>query len=122
MTSAGTPRILVVDDEHHIREAISAWFYQRGFHVRVAENGARAIEICEVEEFDIILMDMEMPVMKGPAAIKVIRDRVPNLPIIVFSGFSTHTQEAKDVGATRILQKPLGLRELEVEVRDCLAG
>lgn len=104
-----------------MREAISTWFYQRGFFVRVAENGARAVDICESESFDVVLMDMEMPVMRGPEAIKAIRVKRPHLPILVFSGFSADMKEAADLGASRVLQKPMGLRELEREVRDCLS-
>ena len=121
LTSPELPRILIVDDERHVREAISTWFFQRGFFVRVAENGARAVEICESEPFDVVLMDMEMPVMKGPEAIKAIRVQHPDLPILVFSGFSADTRDAAEIGANRMLQKPLGLRELESEVRACLS-
>ncbi len=121
MKNKGLPRILVVDDEKHVREAISSWFFQRGFHVCAAENGKRAVDICEAETFDIILIDLEMPVMKGCEAIKVIRASRPELPIVVYSGYSPQMQDAADLGATRVLQKPLGLRELESEVRACLS-
>ena len=120
MTASSVPRILIVDDEKHVREAVSTWFYQRGFFVRVAENGARAVSMCDEETFDIVLMDLEMPVMNGSAAIKEVRAKHPGLPIVVFSGFSSQMQDAANMGANRILQKPLSLRDLEREVRDCL--
>jgi DNA-binding response OmpR family regulator len=110
-----------VDDEKHVREAIFTWFSEHGFSVQVAENGARAVDLCEEETFDLVIMDLEMPVMKGPAAIQAIRTTLPDLPIIVFSGFSTQTQVAVEMGANLILQKPLGLRELEREVREFLS-
>lgn len=120
MTSRPSPRMLVVDDEKQIREAITTWFYQRGFYVREAENGQRAVEICQEETFDIVLMDMEMPVMKGPEAIRALRGLHPEIPILVFTGYSDLIDEAAEVGANRILQKPLGLRDLEREVRNVL--
>lgn len=121
MTSGSDlPRILIVDDEKQIREAVSTWFDQRGFFVREAENGKRAVELCMEEEFDAVLIDLEMPVMKGPEAIKTIREFHPGLPIVVFTGFSEDTRTASDVGADRILQKPLSLRDLETAIRELL--
>lgn len=112
--------MLVVDDERQIRKAITEWFYQRGFHVREAENGQRAIEICAEEVFDVVLMDMEMPVMKGPEAIKGIREQHPEMPILVFTGYSTDIEDAWEVGANQVLQKPLSLRDLEQAIRELL--
>lgn len=121
MRMGSLPRILVVDDEMHIREAVSTWFYRHGFFVTVAENGERAVAICEEEEFDLLLIDMEMPVMNGPEAIKKIRILYPDMPIIVFSGFSESIKDAIDLGANQVLQKPVSLHDLEREVRKCLA-
>ena len=121
MSTDELPRLLVVDDEPQIRKAVTEWFSQRGFHVSEAENGRRAVEVCTSETFDIVLIDMEMPVMKGPEAIKAIRSLHPCLPIIVFSGYSQDLEEATEFGANRVLQKPLSLRDLEQEVRGALA-
>ncbi len=121
LTASQLPQLLVVDDEEQVREAVSTWFYQRGFFVRVAENGAIAVELCAAEPFDVVIMDLEMPVMNGVDAIKAIREQSPELRIVVFSGFSTRLQTVAELGVNRILQKPLGLRELEQEVRDCMA-
>jgi CheY-like chemotaxis protein len=115
-------RLLVVDDEPHIRDAVTQWFEQHGFIVQAAENGKRAVEVCAENPFDVIIMDLEMPVMKGPEAIRLIRETHPDLPIAVFTGFSSRIREAKEFGATIILQKPLGLRELEKEILAILPG
>ena len=120
MSKQNYPRILVVDDEKHIRDAVSSWFYRRGFFVRVAENGERAVAICEEEAFDVLLIDMEMPVMNGPEAIKKIRVLYPEMPILVFTGFSESIQDAIDVGANQVLHKPVSLHDLEDAVRKCL--
>ena len=109
-------RLLVVDDEPHIRETMTTWFTRRGFAVQTAENGKRAVEVCGDHTFDVILMDLEMPVMKGQEAIRRIRETHPDLPIAVFTGFSSHIREAEENGATIILHKPLGLKELEKEL------
>lgn len=121
MTVSQLPRVLVVDDEIQVREAVSTWFYQRGFFVRVAENGAIAVELCAVEPFDVVIMDLEMPVMNGVDAIIAIRERTPDVRIVVYCGFSTRIRTVAELHVNRILQKPLGLRELEQAVRDCMA-
>ena len=120
MSGSRLPRILIVDDERQIRDAVTSWFYQRGFFVREAENGKRAVELCMTEEFDAVLIDMEMPVMRGPEAIAAIRKAHPNLPIVVFTGFSEETDSVVKAGASLVLQKPLGMRELEAKVRQLL--
>ena len=120
LTANTLPRLLVVDDEFHVRETVSTWFYQRGFHVCTAENGAIAVDLCAAEPFDVVLIDLEMPVMNGAEAIKAIRAKTPNQRIVVFSGFSTDIRSVTDLGVNRILRKPLSLHELEQEVRDCL--
>lgn len=114
-------RILIVDDEVHIRNAISRWFEARGFDVDVAENGQVAVEKCALTHYDVITMDIEMPVMKGTEAIQRIRQIQPETPTIVVTAYYDEAEHAKAVGAAQVLMKPLALRELEQQVRAVLA-
>lgn len=114
------PRMLVVDDESHIRVAIQRWFQRVGFHVDVAEDGMQAVEMCLEEPYDIVTMDLVMPRMNGKQAIAAIKDKHPNIPIIVLTGYSTQREVLDDCGATTVLTKPLGMQELEAEVRGVL--
>ena len=116
------PCILVVDDEEHVRKALARWFRICGFDVDVADDGDVAVKMCTDTAYDIITMDLEMPRMGGVEAIDAIKHLHPDVPIIVLTGFSPDSEEAKNCGAAKILTKPLRLRDLEAEVRQALGG
>jgi CheY-like chemotaxis protein len=114
------PRLLVVDDEEHIRFALHRWFEACGFEVDLAEDGDIAVGKCKSANYDVITMDLVMPRMDGVAAISAIRNFDPHVPILVFSGYHEQAAEAVETGATRTLAKPLTLHELEREVRSVM--
>jgi two-component system response regulator HydG len=116
------PRILIVDDEPSIRSALERWFNIRGFVADQAADGMEALEKIQQAPFDIITMDLDMPRMSGIEAIARIREMQPEIPIVVLTGFIRDTAIALNNGATRVLTKPVRLRELEEEVRRLLAG
>ena len=115
------PRILIVDDEENIRYALSRWFSMVGFDVGLAQDGREAIAQTELNDFDVILLDLEMPGMSGMEAMPLIRAQFPDLPIIVLTGFCDRIEEARENGATKLLTKPMSLHALEREVRDAMA-
>jgi len=117
----GNPSILIVDDEACIRLALERWLRLRGFDVDVAEDGDVAIEKCRSRKYDVITMDLEMPRMNGVAAMAEIKRLRPNVPIVVFTGYPHELREVLISGATKVLVKPLRLREFESEIRDILA-
>ena len=117
---AAKPRMLVVDDEENIRYALNRWFEMSGFDVDTAEDGAVAVEKCKAVQYDVITMDLVMPRMDGSTAIGAIRQMDPDVPIVVLSGFTDKAREDACAGATRVLAKPVLLRELEQEIRALL--
>src|SRR5207248_651225 len=70
----GKPRVLVVEDNNIIREATGAIVERFGHDVMFARDGLEALEICELERFDVILMDGTMPRMDGFEASRRIRE------------------------------------------------
>ena len=115
------PRILIVDDEPNIRASLARWFRLSGFDVDVAEDGDLAVEKCATMKYDVITMDIEMPRVNGVQAILAIRQCQPDASIIVLTGYARDSDEASQCGATRILSKPIRLRELEAAVRSVIA-
>src|ERR671926_350788 len=82
-------RILVVDDEQTVRDALAALLRQEGYRVVPAESGHTAVEAIEAFTFDLIIVDIFMPGMNGLETIKVFRANAPNVPIIAMSGYAS---------------------------------
>ena len=114
-------RILIVDDDEPVRNALQRWFGLHGFEADVAEDGLDAIEKCEKREYDVILTDLEMPRMGGLEAMARIRGLLPGVPVVVLTGYSDVSSESVLSGAAKVLFKPLPLREIEKAVRESLA-
>ena len=80
------PRILVIDDQPHVRATISLALQARGFEVVGADSGVAGLKEFEDSKFDLAIVDIFMPGMDGAKIIKLLRGRAPNLPIIAISG------------------------------------
>lgn len=77
-------RILVTDDEKKIRETIGDYMNAKGFSVTFAENGQQAVELAESNEFDLIILDVMMPVLNGIKACSEIRS-FSDVPVLFLS-------------------------------------
>jgi CheY-like chemotaxis protein len=93
--------VLLVDDEAGIRELTSKTLEHYGYRVRQAANGAEAVALYarHPNEIDVVLTDMAMPVMDGPAAIIALRSLNPNVKIVCSSGLASNEGIAKTLGA-----------------------
>jgi DNA-binding response OmpR family regulator len=81
-----TGRILIVDDEASIRLTLSALLKRAGHEVTSAENGEEAVVVLEQQAFDLLLVDLKMPVMDGMQVVAAARQRQPDIAIIVLTG------------------------------------
>ena len=82
-------RILIVDDEKPVRDALAALLRQEDYRVVAAESGHTAVEAIEAFTFDFIIVDIFMPGMNGLETIKIFRDNAPSVPIIAMSGYGS---------------------------------
>jgi two-component system chemotaxis response regulator CheY len=102
--------ILTVDDSMSIRQAIKLTLAGAGFKVDEAENGAEGLKKAEAGQFDLILTDLNMPVMNGLEMIQEIRRRgvLVGVPIVFLTTESDAClkDQAKAAGATGWLTKP----------------
>ena len=108
-------KILVVDDEHKIREVISVLLEEKGYGIRTAENGREGVKELHSFEPDLVLTDISMPDMEGIEFLKIIRSHKKDLPVIVMSGNVVGTQFLKAAslcGATATLRKPFSNKDL----------
>ena len=112
LTSGLRGRILLAEDHHMIREVIEEILAEAGHEVVLMGNGAEAIEALKRSEFDLVLMDVEMPQMGGIEAIRHIRqmdERVRNIPIILLTAYAMagDAERFKAAGADEHLAKPV---------------
>ncbi len=82
-------RVLVVDDDAQSRRAIASFLSRRGDAVREAEDGAAAMRVLEHEDIDIVLSDVRMPNLDGPALTRALRSRSDDAVVVLMSAFAT---------------------------------
>jgi len=115
--------ILVVDDGETNRKLIRLALRRAGAEVSVAENGEIAVDLARQQSFDLILMDMQMPVMDGFRATTILRDEGINVPIIALTAAAMKGDKERclQAGCTGYLSKPVDLQELVSVVDKTLA-
>ena len=123
-------KILVVDDDPMVCMAIETYLGRQGFDVTIADGGESGLRALDQAGFDVMLVDIFMPHMRGFESIRIFHERAPTLPLIAMSGyaFANHDSPAPDflrmaleLGATRCLRKPFTPDALLAAVTGCLA-
>jgi two-component system cell cycle response regulator len=110
---AGDPapakRILVVDDDDTVREALKDFLEFHDFAVTAVDGAAQALQIVIGADFDLVISDLVMPRMDGIALIKAIREAGKDVPLLVMTGFASieYAVESMKAGATDFITKPL---------------
>jgi PAS domain S-box-containing protein len=117
-------RVLVVDDGEENRELVRLVLEEAGLQVAEAENGKVGAEKALAEGFDVVLMDVQMPVMDGPTATRLLRSRGVTIPIFALTanamkGFEGELDEA---GFSAHLTKPVDIDRLLSELAKLLGG
>jgi signal transduction histidine kinase/CheY-like chemotaxis protein len=122
-TSEGRETILVVDDEPHLLELMEISLSHLGYRVLKASNGAQALNRMNAD-IDLVILDMIMPVMDGPTALKSIRQLCPHTKVLVATGYADPERltAIKTLGIDGLLPKPFPLSELSETVRLILDG
>ncbi len=121
-------RILVIDDDLHTRLAIRAWLKRYGFRVAIADGSVNGLAALDEAAFDLMVVDIFMPNMRGFEAIRLF-ERAPAVPLIAISGYAFSGAEddhaclkmALSLGATRCLRKPFRPTTLLSVIDECLA-
>ena len=123
------PRVLVVDDDPMVCIAIEVCLRRQGMEVTIADGGDAGMRELASGEFDVMLVDIFMPHMRGFESVRVFHERVPAVPIVAMSGyaFANATLPSPDflrmtleLGATCCLRKPFTSEALLTAVNECL--
>ena len=123
-------RILVVDDDLHVGQAIRVWLKHHGFRVSTADSGPSGLAALDNASFDLMIVDVFMPQMRGFEAIRLFHERAPTVPLIAISGYAFADIDTSGaeflrlstrLGATRCLRKPFKPATLLAVIDECLA-
>ncbi len=115
-----TKRILLVDDERSIREALRKSLRAENYEVVLAENGQEVIEQHGAERIDLLLLDLNMPVKNGWATLEWLAEVNPLLPVIIITGRSNQRALAETAGADALMEKPLDVPLLLQTIRELI--
>jgi two-component system, cell cycle response regulator CpdR len=119
-------RVLIADDEESMRLLVARAIGMDGHEIVTAEDGAEALDILTREDgaFDLLLTDIQMPVMDGIAlALSAARD-FPNLTVLLMTGFADQRERASNLNAIvhDVITKPFSVADIRTAVADALAA
>lgn len=120
------PKILIADDEDSMRQLVARAIAMDGHETVTAQDGAEALEILIREDgaFDLLLTDIQMPIMDGIAlALSAARD-FPDLTILLMTGFADQRERASNLNALvhDVVTKPFSVADIRTAVADALAA
>lgn len=113
-------RILVVDDEFHIRDWVAEILRRRNFHVDMCEDGHAALEMLGKDEpYDIVITDLRMPKMSGLTLLKTIRERFVSTDVLMMTAYGTIADAVTAIrdGAHDFLEKPFPQETLLIRIQ-----
>ena len=113
-----TKTILVVEDEASIAEVVSLYLKRAGYHVQIASEGKKAMNVFERQSPDLVILDLMLPEVDGLALTRWLRDR-SDVPIIMLTARAEETDKliGLELGADDYMTKPFSPRELVARVR-----
>jgi DNA-binding response OmpR family regulator len=115
-------RILLVEDEKKIADALKKGLTEQNFRVEVAYDGLEGKKQFESHPFDLVILDINLPNLNGYSLCKKIRNRNPNIPVVMLTALSAIDDkiEGFDAGADDYIVKPFEFKELLVRIRALL--
>jgi CheY-like chemotaxis protein len=120
MKTTGFPqrRILVVDDEPLVCDAVKMMLEFDGHLVETASSGKDALEVLAKARFDLIIIDFEMPVMKGDELAVAVKAREPKQPIVMITAYAEMLQASGNrlTGVDCLISKPFLLENLRAAI------
>ena len=97
--------VLVVDDDASLLKLFRAILRSADYDVTTAGNGSEALEVARLQHIDVIVMDLRMPVLDGPAFFRELRARGDKTPVLVTSAFGARDAQ-RQLGAEGAIEKP----------------
>ena len=117
-------KLLVIDDNKEILNALYDFFSKKKYEVVSASDGLDGLKLLETDKqgFDLIITDLVMPNISGVGLISIIKKKYPDMPVIAITGWGEHPEAlATEAQANRVLEKPFELSELDTLIRELLS-
>ena len=114
-----TDKILIVDDEQDFLDVISDRLKARDMNVSTASSAKDAIKQIDEDSFDAVVLDLQMPEMDGLEALKIMKEKNPDLHVIFLTGHATVEKgiEAMKLGAMDLIEKPADLATIVERIK-----
>jgi CheY-like chemotaxis protein len=112
-------KVLIVDDEKDFLEIIAERLGVRGMDVSTAASAEDALLLVEEKSYDVVIMDFMMPALDGFKALKLLKQKQPDIQIILLTGNVPQQKrlEAKKLGALDVIEKPPDLKALIQKIK-----
>ena len=112
-------RILIAEDDSILADGLSRSLRYDGYAVDVVADGSSADSALQLQSFDLLILDLDLPQMHGLAVLRLLRQRNMPIPVLILTAADTVDQRVKglDLGADDYMAKPFALCELEARVR-----
>ena len=114
-------RILLVDDEAAVRECLRMMLEMEGYQVTEASDGAEALTSFTIAQFDLVITDFEMPLMKGNELAVELKQLTPSVPILMLTA-SARARRGAENPVDALLSKPFMVEDLNCAVRKLLSA
>lgn len=111
--------ILITDDDSSLRQLMEILLCAEGYQVTLADNGATALQLASEHNYDLILLDLMMPVMDGRAFLQNFYAEPQNTPVIMLTAMDDpeKIQELRQNGAHGVLNKPIEIDQFTDQIR-----
>ena len=116
------PPVLVVDDEEGIRNSLEL-LLRHSYRIDTAENGMQALELLQGTEYDLVVLDLQMPGLHGTDVLREIKRRWRDTEVLIISGYETkeHLQKCIRYGAGDFLEKPFNVAEVHSTIKKLMS-
>ena len=115
-------RVLVVEDNSNIQDILSMILYSMGFEVALAKNGLEGLAVFLDGSFDMVLTDLQMPIMDGSRLARLIKESSPGTPVILLTGADMQTvkERIKDGPVDSVIFKPFNIDDFQKTLQGAL--
>ncbi len=119
MASMRKPRLLLVDDEIPFVANLLKLLSHRGYEVSTAHDGDSALRIVQEREFDVVILDQNMPGKDGITVLRELKKKQPHLEVVILTGYGNVDMALKgfELGIYDYTSKPIQLGDLEAKIR-----